>query len=202
VVVIGVILLLAGLLFPALAQVRGTSRQTVCLSNLRQVELAYQIYVKDWDERLTDWWQLAPRRPEPFGLLRFWPEYLEPYLRAPGVLRDPDSVWSEPPTEIRLADYALYTWGPGGRGTQEKPYWRWAGPPLSLADVRRPWQTLHVMDGWTTTRWTEGRIARHRSGVNAVFLDGHAGWLPDGGSSPVDTDGRGFYWLRYAAADR
>jgi len=201
-VVISVLALLAALLLPVLARARDRARQATCLSNLRQVETAHQLYVGDWDEQLADWWQLAPERPAPFGMLRFWPEYLAPYLRCRSLLRDPAAVWEEPPTETWLADYVLYTWGPGGKGTREKPYWRWAGPPLTLAAVRRPAQTIHLTDGWTTPRWTEGRIGRHWGGVNAVFLDGHASWLPIGGCSPVDTDGRGSYWLRYAAADR
>jgi prepilin-type processing-associated H-X9-DG protein len=145
---------------------------------------------------------LAPQRPEPFGWFRFWPEYLQPYLRSQAILHDPSAVWQDHPGELRLADYALLTGGPGGQGTREKPYWRWAGPPLCLAAVVRPAETIQFMDGWTTTKWTQGGLLRHSGGMNASFLDGHARWLPGDESSRVDTDGRGFYWSHYATADR
>jgi prepilin-type processing-associated H-X9-DG protein len=201
-VVVAVIAMLAAMLFPVLARAREQARRTTCLSNLRQIETAFQLYYQDWDERLTGWCQVSSPRPEPFGAYRFWPEYLQPYLRSEAVLRDPSAVWTEAPGEIRLADYALPTWGPGGRGTQANPYWRWAGPSLSLGHVRRPSETVHVTDGWTTPRWTHARLRRHGAGVNVAFLDGHAAWLRSDEIARVHTDGAGYYWLRYISADR
>jgi len=201
-VVIAILTVLAALLFPVFTQARDRARQTTCLSNLRQIGQARLLYSQDWDERLTEWWQLAPPRPRPFGPFRFWPEYLQPYLRSTAILRDPAAVWPVSPEDVWLADFALLTWGPGGQGTREKPYFRWAGPPLSLPAVVRPAETLCLMDGWTTALGTMGRVPRHTGGMNGGFLDGHAGWLPDGELSRVDTDGRGFYWQHYATADR
>ncbi len=48
-VVIGIIALLAAILFPVFAAARGKARQAVCLSNLRQIGLATQMYVQDYD---------------------------------------------------------------------------------------------------------------------------------------------------------
>ena len=50
-VVIAVIAVLAALLFPVFAQARGKGRQAVCLSNMRQVGLALNMYAADNDER-------------------------------------------------------------------------------------------------------------------------------------------------------
>jgi prepilin-type N-terminal cleavage/methylation domain-containing protein/prepilin-type processing-associated H-X9-DG protein len=201
-VVVAVLALLAGLLFPVLAQARARAHRTTCLSRLHQIGLARRLCLDDADERFSDWWQLAPHRPEPFGWFCFWPEYLRPYLRSEAICHDPAAVWEEPPGEIRLADYTMPTWGPGGRGTQADPYWRWAGPPLSMAQVSRPAETVHLLDGWTTTHWTVVRFGRHGGGINVGFLDGHAGWLTEGNYERVDTDGRGYYWKHYVAADR
>ncbi len=48
-VVIAIIALLAALLFPVFAQVRGKARATVCLSNLRQAGNAFAMYAQDYD---------------------------------------------------------------------------------------------------------------------------------------------------------
>lgn len=48
-VVIGIIALLAAILFPVFAAARGKARQITCLSNLRQVGVATQMYVSDYD---------------------------------------------------------------------------------------------------------------------------------------------------------
>src|SRR5262245_33710611 len=51
-VVIAILALLAGLLFPVLAQVRETARQTRCRSNLRQIGLAIVMYREDYNEAI------------------------------------------------------------------------------------------------------------------------------------------------------
>ena len=48
-VVIAIIAMLAAILFPVFAQVRGKARQTVCLSNLKQIGTAIQMYSQDYD---------------------------------------------------------------------------------------------------------------------------------------------------------
>jgi prepilin-type N-terminal cleavage/methylation domain-containing protein len=48
-VVIGIIALLAAILFPVFAAARGKARQAACLSNLRQMGMATQMYVSDYD---------------------------------------------------------------------------------------------------------------------------------------------------------
>ena len=51
-VVIAIIGLLAGLLLPALAQAKATSKRTVCISNFKQIGLAIQMYQTDAGDRL------------------------------------------------------------------------------------------------------------------------------------------------------
>jgi prepilin-type N-terminal cleavage/methylation domain-containing protein/prepilin-type processing-associated H-X9-DG protein len=202
-VVISIIAVLAALLLPVLAGARELARRNTCLSNMRQIDLAYLLYVQDWDERLPHWYLPWPAGPELDGQLRCWPQYLQPYLHNEAVLRDPSFVWTgEPPPGTRLADYALLTWGPGGWGSGSDPHWRWPGPPLSLTQVPRPAETLNLVDGYTTTQQTWTAMGRHNRGTNAGFVDGHVRWLPPGELARIDTDGRGFHWRHYAAADR
>jgi prepilin-type N-terminal cleavage/methylation domain-containing protein len=49
-VVIAVIAILAAILFPVFAQAREQGRKTVCLSNQRQIALAFILYTQDYDE--------------------------------------------------------------------------------------------------------------------------------------------------------
>jgi type II secretory pathway pseudopilin PulG len=79
-VVLAMIVLLAGLLLPVLGQAREKSRQTVCLSNVRQIAQAHLLYLQDWDERFPYWYVPAPLRPPPFGPRSYWTEYLQPYM--------------------------------------------------------------------------------------------------------------------------
>jgi prepilin-type processing-associated H-X9-DG protein len=216
-VVGALIVLLAALLLPVLAQAREEARRVTCLSNLRQIGQAHLLYTQDWDERLSHWYLPGPTPPlassmfpfvtwplrdEAAGPVSFWTEYLQPYLRSTALLHDPSPSWVGSSPGTRLADYAIGTWGSGGRGTPEAPHWCWAGPPLSLAAVRRPAETVHVMDGVTTTQVAWREQGRHRGGINVSFLDGHARWLSVGEMARVDTDGQGFSWFHYAAADR
>ena len=51
-VVIAIIAILAAILFPVFAQARERARQTACLSNMKQIGMAVQMYSSDYDERL------------------------------------------------------------------------------------------------------------------------------------------------------
>jgi len=51
-VVIAIVGILAGLLLPALARAKEAGRATVCLSNLRQVGFALQLYAQESNNRL------------------------------------------------------------------------------------------------------------------------------------------------------
>ncbi len=50
-VVIAIIAILAAILFPVFAQAREKARATKCLSNMKQIGTALQLYVDDFDER-------------------------------------------------------------------------------------------------------------------------------------------------------
>lgn len=52
-VVIAIISILASILFPVFARAREKGRQTACLSNVRQLCMAFGMYAQDYDEIMT-----------------------------------------------------------------------------------------------------------------------------------------------------
>jgi prepilin-type N-terminal cleavage/methylation domain-containing protein len=201
--VIAILAVLAAFLFPVFAQARAQARQTICLSNVRQICVAQQLYARDWDENLPHWNFPAEPRPEPYGAFRYWCEYFQPYLRSLDVLRDPSAnwIWKMPESE-KLAEYSLVTWGSGGRGTRAAPFWQWPGRSFSLSTVARPSDTVTLSDGYTTGGWTSMELRRHRGGFIVGFIDAHAKWITEGEFWRVDQDASGAYYLHYVAADR
>jgi prepilin-type N-terminal cleavage/methylation domain-containing protein/prepilin-type processing-associated H-X9-DG protein len=207
-VVIAVIVILAAILFPVFAQARDAVRRGRCLSNLRQLTLAHQLYAQEYDQTLppSQWVQPDQR-------LLLWTEFLRPYYRDPRLLDDGFTPAAEPAGWA--ADYVLCDWGPGGRGTAADPYWRWPGAPwrdasgsrpMSLAEVRRPAEAVQFVDGVTfrNTPYLSGSIVEARHGnaiLNGAFLDGHAGAIPEPEWDRVTRDAFGYFYA-LAAADR
>lgn len=78
-VVIAIIAVLAAILFPVFAQAREKARQTTCLSNLKQIGNAVQMYAQDADEAIVP----AEARPiPPYTTTITWPFLLQPYVKS------------------------------------------------------------------------------------------------------------------------
>lgn len=63
-VVVGILAILAAVLFPVFARAREKARQSSCLSNMKQVAIAVQMYAQDYDDTLppaADWQGLVSR---------------------------------------------------------------------------------------------------------------------------------------------
>ena len=72
-VVIAILAILAAALFPVFAQAREKARQTACLSNLRQIGTAMNLYLQDYDERLPDRKDLKLSLPGGYHPWAGWP---------------------------------------------------------------------------------------------------------------------------------
>jgi type II secretory pathway pseudopilin PulG len=85
-VVIAIIAILAAILFPVFSAARDKARQTACLSNNRQLGLAFNQYVQDYDER----W-VPTRQVVPSGVIcgSQWNYVVQPYMRNEDLLKCP-----------------------------------------------------------------------------------------------------------------
>lgn len=82
IVAIAIIAILLALLFPALLKVRSAQRGTTCISNLRQISVAFHLYAQD----------NAFRLPQPATANRSWEQMLSPYCRGTFVCPADDEL--------------------------------------------------------------------------------------------------------------
>jgi prepilin-type N-terminal cleavage/methylation domain-containing protein/prepilin-type processing-associated H-X9-DG protein len=95
-VVIAIIAILAAILFPVFAQARDKARQASCLSNAKQLGLALQMYVQDYDETFfaqASWGEIAELGagswgPSYLSYIR-WPTAHLPYIKSQQVFQCP-----------------------------------------------------------------------------------------------------------------
>ena len=176
-IILAIIAVLAGLLFPVLAQVRTGAHKSVCLSNERQLGSALLLYAQDYDERLPDfhsdplsaahaddsaYWhdrfcRCLSRKP---GERSFVAD-LEPYLRSPSVAFCPSDGDREAGGR-NVTSYESKLWLAQGRTLVESPR------PSEMAALWEQWG-YHVGDGHASEY-------ERRAALNVVFLDGHAKW--------------------------
>jgi prepilin-type N-terminal cleavage/methylation domain-containing protein/prepilin-type processing-associated H-X9-DG protein len=111
-VVIAIIAILAAILFPVFAQARESARMTSCLSNMKQIDLAFQMYSQDYDEdfplnRSEDW-----NNKITYGN---WKHLTQPYIKNYNIFRCPTNPAAQVLDE-------LSTYGqPGGYGLPLAP---------------------------------------------------------------------------------
>src|SRR5580693_3799499 len=91
-VVMGIIAILAALLLPVLSRARAKAKQTSCLNNLRQINLAVRMYADDFKEKVA-----AP--PGFYTSVEQWYRYKElvkSYVGRSGVPSPSDKLFACP----------------------------------------------------------------------------------------------------------
>ena len=199
-VVIAIIAILAAILFPVFARAREKARQSSCLSNLKQIGLASQMYTQDYDETHTPSDQgCAPPN-------YMWLQLLIPYMKNdqiglcpsyPGVHTSTCGASYNKPSNYVQGGYAINAWRDRGTGgtTQYGPGY---GRGQKLTQIETPAEIIYACDQGTdlsvncyrisnmsqvaggTLYETNRRYAvsdRHNGGFNAAFCDGHGKWM-------------------------
>ncbi len=203
-VVIAVIVILAGMLLPALSQAKAKAGSIACVNNLKQAGLAMLMYADENDG-------FIPRgngHPWFLAYMPYMPEGgTDADFRGVRIYKCP-SYPNQNPKKRQVITYVINAWK--FRSPKDKVGFEQVGPS-KLAAFRMPSDTLHLGDNengsWrpiiTGYRdavtnlndvWSPGhlpyseatsrlqgsrRIAakRHRQGANFVYLDGHASYL-------------------------
>lgn len=152
-VVVAIIALLVGLLSPALAGARGTARSVVCLSNVRQLGVAWAVYGQDHDGwampaaefegeavsgRDARWWfgsdgRVSGRVDYEAGILT---GYLDAAHGEASVFECPEQPWGTYAPQTRTGQVTT-TYGYNGYGLcpPQTPGWGGSFGPIG----RQPW---------------------------------------------------------------
>ncbi len=102
-VVIAIIAILAAILFPVFQKVRENARRTACLSNMKQIGLAFTQYQQDTDEFFPERYTMtsgsSPQNtysPVDKHLLS-WKDSIYPYIKSYAVFKCPDNPAAQAP---------------------------------------------------------------------------------------------------------
>ena len=142
-VVIAIIAILAALLLPALARAKQKGQQAVCLSNLKQIGLAFTMYLNDHEDRFADRRDLKSSLPGGYHPWTSWPPSDPRGGWAAVVLKEEgasDNLWSCPTAVNAPAGNSVQSLQAGS--TNDNPplvrYWLWRfdrpDDPVGLED--------------------------------------------------------------------
>jgi len=199
-VVIAIIAILAAILFPVFAQAKGAAKQTVCLSNVKQMGLATSLYVSDNDGTFPiTFFMSFDSSYQPCILTSF--QSVQPYQKSAQLVICPaDST----PLDFKVGSMGLGYPAPcasepnvtkmsyqpnfrlidvGDPNFLVNPYTGVTGRPVhSESELQFPSVTSEFFDA--TIALSGGTAAfvtyqmpiqpRHRDLVNVVWVDGHS----------------------------
>jgi prepilin-type N-terminal cleavage/methylation domain-containing protein/prepilin-type processing-associated H-X9-DG protein len=180
-VVIAIIAILAAILFPVFARAREKARQSSCLSNVKQFNLAILSYAQDYDETLPMSTTLTG-----IGAMSL-PDLIMPYVKNQQIILCPSDrtgsvdiagvlgavgVPQAPGAIARMGYTVNYLLMPDRIAT--------AFPVVGLGEVASPSECDMLFDGIYNASMLPGpsqNANRHNQGANVGYADGHAKWL-------------------------
>lgn len=168
-VVIAIIAMLSAILFPVFSHAREKARQVQCQSNLKQIGLAFRMYLEDWDETFLD-----------FSTPTSWMITLDKMLGGSGTNFACKKIWRCPSTD----DSWSFTWGRVGYAYN---YLNLTSA-VSVSDIKDQASTILVLDSGGSSAGNTGYYiagpthatytvtGRHNGGTNILWVDGHVNW--------------------------
>lgn len=192
-VVVAIIAILASMLLPALQQARERARQAVCMSNLKQLGLAIQMYADDHD----NWF---PPSGEEAGNRWYIHLVMGGYVPTWGWGYADSSYWGGPKQGVSRTIF----WCPstklyGDEGDHVNTSYaanRELGylSPKRINQIQSPTNEIMLLDGRVFAGLFQAveyfkfidlsnsscQDWRHSNGINCLFLDGHVEWKGEG----------------------
>jgi prepilin-type N-terminal cleavage/methylation domain-containing protein len=190
-VVIAIIAILAAILFPVFAQAREKARQTMCLSNCRQMGTALTMYLQDFDETYPMVWTGGPPA-------RDWTVDLIPYIKMgdTSLAQQVNAALATARPDLFTAIVPFYQCPSKARSRDTRGFrrgygynnWLAQAPPnlKTMASVAAPAECVAFAEIYgevdrsvpfktpgDTRFWPE---SRHAEGLNITFAEGHAKW--------------------------
>ena len=192
-VVIAIIAILAAILFPVFARAREKARQASCMSNLKQMGIAFMMYSQDYHEKLPPYSYQVGSNEVMWGTYydagsgTHIPEkgLIQPYMKSTQIEDCPSAPEVEataintPPVAYGY-NYTYLTKDNGGT------FYRL---PIGMAAIESPSETVMLTDGasWNSGAQKWGRPgyapgpaagyvrihARHSGMANVLWVDGH-----------------------------
>ncbi len=154
-VVIAIIAILAALLLPALARAKQKGQQAVCLSNLKEIGLAFIIYLNDHDDHFPDRRDLKSSLPGGYHPWTSWPpsDPRAGWAATNFLAECPNwNVWSCPTAVSSPTGNAIQSLQATSNDTNTPPsrYWAWRfdrpDDPVGQEDFWGKSQTQAVAD--------------------------------------------------------
>ncbi|AIE87477.1 prepilin-type N-terminal cleavage/methylation domain-containing protein [Fimbriimonas ginsengisoli] len=201
-VVIAIIAILAAILFPVFARAKEAAKKTQCLSNEKQMSIATQMYMNDFDDRLFFYASTNnPSGSRTGGVvpdaasvhpLRWW-NALMPYTKSKALLVGPSDdapTLSQDPTGAKTIprSFIACRHAEGLSGSQIDAVSdtvviveKWGRRPDGTA-ITDSW--IEPFNGDFQLEPSTGRMKvaanRYAGGLVCTMLDGHAKWLTPG----------------------
>ncbi|MEN6549206.1 MAG: DUF1559 domain-containing protein [Armatimonadia bacterium] len=193
-VVIAIIAILAAILFPVFAKAREKARQSSCQSNLKQIGIAWVMYIQDYDEVCPPLYTSTPGISSNYFHM---PELLYPYQKNAQIWRCPSES-----SAGQAFDYGIFN-NYGYNQSRFVGKTNFDSGTISLAQLEDPVGTLIFIDdvdlyagpynpavaaGYNPAQGvlnsptdTTGTRAwnRHNDMYNIAFADGHVKSMKD-----------------------
>jgi prepilin-type N-terminal cleavage/methylation domain-containing protein/prepilin-type processing-associated H-X9-DG protein len=188
-VVIGIIAVLIGILLPALTKARESAKRTACLSNLRQVHLAFALYAGNYKDQVPLGYRAGNKQFNSMiysfttqKIVLFGWLYNERLMREPRVFYCPSE--NDPRSQLETA---ANPWPPGADPAKHTYAGYGCRPEIELPD--EPDAALLAGKMPKLSKFRSKAIfadltaavarvdTRHVKGVNVLYGDGGAGWV-------------------------
>lgn len=141
-VVIAIISLLAAILFPVFAKAKASAKRTLCLSNMRQLGMANQLYAGDFDDTYVGDEMTSASETQ------YWGDLLDKYVRGGAFEGRGEATETCPSEQVAFYDYKPWTYSFAINDVRE-PDGDHVGAAWShTSEIVKPATVIFAVDGW------------------------------------------------------